>query len=363
MVIHRVRHLKRDSRSVFAALPSEPKTNPHPRRIAVLRALQLGDMLCAVPVLRALRVAFPDAQITLIGLPWAAELVAHLFQYLDDFLPFPGFPGLPEQPCSVEELPAFLAAVQKRRFDLVLQLQGDGSITNLLVALFGARNVAGFKLPGQFCPDPERFVSYPDHGPEVRRLLAVLPALRIAEQGDHLEWPLCSGDHRWLAERMAPELAPGSYVCLHVGGRSPQRRWSPEGFARVGDALWSRGLKVVLTGVAAERPLAAEVAARMASPVLDLTGRTRLGELALLLHGARLLISNDTGVAHLGVAVDVPSVVLFDPSQEERWAPLDRWKHRVVSPVASASPDAVLAEAAPWIGDTQNFSARTPTVV
>jgi ADP-heptose:LPS heptosyltransferase len=327
-----------------------------PRRVAVFRALQLGDFLCAIPMLRALRAALPDAEITFIGLPWTVELADRFRMFVDEVIPFPGFPGLPEQEPSLPDFCNFLADVRRRKLDLVIQAHGDGTITNGAISLFGADRNAGFFVPGRFCPDPERFASYPTTGPEVRRLLALMTFLGIASRGEHLEFPLGPEDHAELA-RLADGAAFRSYVCLHPGARAAASRWAPERFARVGEMLHRAGFTIVLTGSAVERPLTACIASLMLTRVVDLAGRTSLGALGALLSGARLLISNDTGVAHLADALDVPSVVLSRPSQIDRWAPLDRARHRVLSPLRAVTPEQVIAEAERLMDDRRGRSS------
>ncbi len=330
---------------------------PVPQRVLVLRALQLGDLLCAVPALRALRAALPEAEVTLLGLPWARSFVQRFDRYLDGFIEFPGYPGLPERPVELASIPSFLASVQRLRFDLVLQMHGNGSLINPLAVLLAGRVTAGYHVPGAYCPDPDRFLPYPQGLHEIHRHLSLMTFLGVPDRGDGLEFPLDASDRMRLAEIPgAARLRRGSYVCIHPGARAAERRWSPERFGELGDRLAARGLTVVLTGSPAERDLASGVARSMKSRPVNLTGRTDLGALAALLADARLLICNDTGVSHVAAALRVPSVVVFTASETRRWAPLDRTLHRVVPPTAARDVERA------WSEVTRLLASRTADV-
>lgn len=90
-------------------------------------------MLCAVPALRALRGALPQARITLVGLPWARQFAQRFAAYVDDFVAFPGHPELPEQPVDHAGMPAFRNQMRVRRLDLALPLHGSGRISSRVV--------------------------------------------------------------------------------------------------------------------------------------------------------------------------------------------------------------------------------------
>ena len=298
-------------------------------RVAIFRALVLGDMLCAVPALRAVRRALPEARLTLVGLPWAAELASRL-DAVDDFIALPGYPGLPELACDVRRLPAFFEVVQSRRFDLALQLHGSGGIVNPLVAQFGAAATAGFHDGHCWLPpaDRERYRLWPATGHEIERLLALTDHLGMPRQGLELEFPLTEADRR-----QARELLPGGrpYAVVHAGAQLASRRWPAERFAAVARRIAESGLQVVLTGGPTELALTDNIARQMRLPSIDLAGKTTLWSLGAVIEGAQYLVSNDTGVSHIAAALHCPSVVISCGADTARWAPLDHHLHRVLA--------------------------------
>jgi len=298
------------------------------RSIVVFRALMLGDWLCATPALRALRAAAPHARIALCGLPWTAALAQRL-PMVDDFLPFPGHPALPEQAPGAGSLNEFFARAHVRRFDLALQMHGSGGVVNDIVAALGARTTAGFAVPGTekgldiVCP-------WPDRGHEIDRCVALAAALGAPSRGRALEFRLQDEDRRVARSLLTAAGIHGRYVVVHPGAQLPSRRWSPARFARVADALAEAGWQVVVTGSAGEAELARAVCAAMRHPAANLCGRTpSLWTLGALVADATLVVANDTGVSHVAAALRTPSVIVASGSDVERWAPLDRACHRV----------------------------------
>ena len=273
-------------------------------KIAVVRALQLGDLLCAVPALRALRAAYPDAHVTLVGLPWARSFVARFPSYLDAFAEFPGFPGLRGRECAPSSLQGFYEAIRACRFDLAIQMHDSGRLMNPLTALMGAARTVGFHEAGRYCPDASGYLRWRAGEHEALRWLRLLEHAGIPSRGTELEFPLGEADQREL-QRL--RLADLPYAVLHPAAHPPSGHWPAERFAEVGDALAMEGLRVVLTGTQAEAPLTGEVRAAMREPAIDLAGRTSIGGLAAVLGRARLVVSDGDGIAHVAAAVGTPS--------------------------------------------------------
>ena len=273
-------------------------------RIAVLRALQLGDFLVAVPALRALRRAYPMAHIALVALPWTRALVERFSRYIDELVEYPGAPA---------------------DYDLVLQMHGDGSRTNAIALALGGKRTVGFYRPGNACPDRETFIEWDERENEVLRCLRLAEKAGAHDGTPALEFPLLEAD---IAEWRA--LGLGRYVCVHAGSQLPSRRWPPERFAAVGDWLAARSYRVVLTGSVGEAPLARKVETGMRAAAVNLVGKTSLGALGALVARARLVVCNDTSLSHIAAAMRTPSVVIACGSDPRRWAPLDRELHRVV---------------------------------
>jgi ADP-heptose:LPS heptosyltransferase len=193
--------------------------------------------------------------------------------------------------------------------------------------------MAGFVRPADAPPPGSIALHWDEAEPEPLRWLQLLEVVGIPASGHDLEFPL-PADAPARARRLLGLPAGSDWAIVHPGSARPHGRWSVEGFQAVARRLAAAGLRVVVTGTREETAVTAQVAAA-AVGAIDLAGRTDLDALGALIAGARLLVANDTGSAHLASALGTPSVVVFatgDEAYVNRWAALDRTRHLSLPP-------------------------------
>jgi len=301
---------------------------PGVRKIAVLRANLLGDLVVSLPALEALRAAYPQAEIVLLARDWHRRLLGARPGPVDRVVVVPEIPGLREDPrptAPPREIDAFYAAMIGERFDLALQMHGGGKYSNPVVRRLGARVTAGLRAPD--APPLQRWVPYDRNQVEVLRYLEVVSL--VGAPVTTLEPRLAVVDADAAeAERALPDDGR-PLIALHPGARHTERRWPAERFAAVGDALVAAGARVAVTGVREEDGIVRRVIGGMTQPAENLCGRLSLWGLAGLYHRCAVVVSNDTGPLHLARAVGAATVGIYWAYNFVAYGPLLRTHHRV----------------------------------
>jgi len=263
--------------------------------LVAYRALGLGDLLTAVPALRALATAFPEHQ-RVLAAPRALAGLARLTDAVDEVVDCAPLAPLPQ--CL-------------HGADVAVNLHGRGPQSHEVLLAAGPRRLIAFGRP------PHPVWRSGEH--EIARWCRLLVESGI---------PADPADLAIAAPGLpAPAAAVGATL-IHPGAASAARRWPPERWSEVALAERAAGRRVAITGSATERPLADRVARAAGLPAeAVLAGRTDLLELSAAVAAAARVACGDTGIAHLATALGIPSVVLFGPTPPAEWGPPRNGRH------------------------------------
>lgn len=279
-----------------------------PATVVALRPLGLGDLCAGVPALRALRRAFPAADLVLAAPAWQEPLarLAGVDRVVDVG---------PLQPLPREV----------RHADVAVNLHGRGPQSTALLADSRPASLVAF-AHADLGVSLVAEVTWHAREHEVRRWCRLLQESGIDAEPTDIRLPVPSSAR-------PPRAGSRPIAVVHPGAAAPGRRWPAARFGAVVEALVRSGHHVVLTGDGSETALCDEVvcAAGTAGPHVEvLVGRTSITELAAVVGTADVLVANDTGVAHLATAFGTPSVVLFGPTPPSEWGPPTDGPHRAL---------------------------------
>jgi heptosyltransferase-1 len=287
-----------------------------PARILVIRLSAIGDVIMASGLIPALRGAYPGARIGWLTEESNAGLLRHNPR-LDRLHLWPRRrwrelrrTGRYRQ--FLREAFELVRALRAERYDLVLDLQGLLK-SGIWAGLSGGRRRIGLgSREGSQLLMTEVVNRQADSlriGKEYRKLAEFLGASPAAFQ---LDIAVSGEDRIHATELLRASGVPNDYVAIAPFTTRPQKHWFDECWAELAAGLAAaRGWPAVMLGGPADRERAGTIGALAEGRIVDLAGRTTLGQSAALIERARLLIGVDTGLTHLGIALKVPTLALF----------------------------------------------------
>jgi len=301
------------------------RNNKDIKRVVVRGTNWVGDSVMSIPALRALRRVLPEAHITLVGRPSAKGLFTDA-DFIDDFLIY-------DRRSSFSVF-SQIRAWRKKRFDLALLFQNAFEAA-LIPFLAGVPVRFGYATEGRM-PMLTHPVALPEWRSTKHEVFYYLYLVTALEQLLYQSSEICEMDpdisidvsdtrrqgalqvlnsHSVTAERSIVAICPGST-------NSRAKRWPAEHYASLADRLLEEQRQVVIVGAKDEESVTREVTTKMRHQPVVLTGKTTIDQLTAILACVDLLVTNDTGPAHIGAALGKPTLVIFGPTNPLTTRPL-----------------------------------------
>jgi heptosyltransferase-2 len=288
-------------------------------RVLIRGTNWIGDVVMTLPALAAIRMTWPVAKLFVLAKPWVAEVYRRSSD-VDEVILFEE----PGRHAGIGGKWRLAAELRRYRFDCAILLQ-NAIEAAIIARLAGIPFRAGYNTDGRGFllthsvgrTSAIRGVHQIDYYIEMVRALGCLPAgrsvhLRRDDNGVSEkffnEWGIRTG-HPLIG------LAPGAAF-------GPAKKWYPERFAAVVDRLIDdTGAQAILFGSGGDRESTTEVRKNARHPLIDIAGRTNLGEAIALISRCDLFISNDTGLMHIAGALGIPMIAIFGSTNPKTTSP------------------------------------------
>ncbi len=290
------------------------------RRIAVIKLDHIGDVILSIPAIANLRAHFPRAHICMIANS-SSRLIASYIPHLDEILCYDARFFDRSGSLRMLDFPRglrFARDMRKRDFDLIVDLRG--SFASLL---YGVIAESRFRIDrGTYLIQRKlgRTSLKSEHEAEVNLDMLARAGVPTPLRDLSLDLPQEYKD--------SADVLLGNYnqrlpiIAVHPGGPSLIKRWPAERYAQLADHLSrEHNARIILVGGKGEERIAGSILSRMDENATDLSGQTRLGQLAAVLQKADLFIGNDSGPMHLAAACGTRVIGLFGPTSPQRFGP------------------------------------------
>ena len=295
------------------------------QRVLVVRLRSIGDTVLATPSLIALKRFLPDARIDILLEDWVAPVLDG-FDAVDNVLTV-----------GKDKKSRFETAwkIRRNKYDVVFNLHG-GTTATFFVRASGANYRVGFAsyqynfLYTNLAPSPLEFWQT-EHAHSAEQQLALLGFVGIPVEDKPKSRLVTTKSARSLIERKlsAFRIPHSAFALIHPVAAFDTKQWATENFARIAENLFEKNLQIIAVATKKEREVLEQLCEISLVPVQIFDDLT-LPEITALASKAKIFVGNDSGIAHIAAAVEVPSVVIFGSSNINHWRPWTNAHHEIV---------------------------------
>lgn len=295
-------------------------------KIAIFCSSDMAEFIFSLPALDAMRLAYPQAEVVLLGTEWQQRLLKGRPSPVDRVEVIPTVESQETESHEEKRLPElsqFFERMERERFDLAIQLRGGGCFSNPFLQRLHARLTVGSRTQGAAAPD--RWVPYSLHQLLVLHYLEVVSLVGAFPTSLEPRLVVTPADLEESFRLVPPGL--GTFAILAPGSVDPQQRWPASKFAAAGSALAWSGAKVVLVGDESDKEICSAIADSMPVHSLNLSGQLSAGGLAGLFSRAGVVVANNSGLLHLANATGAGTIGVYWCGNLVTSGPVTRARH------------------------------------
>jgi heptosyltransferase III len=310
-----------------------------PRRLLVVKVHGMGDAVLIRLIMEQLKSRHPEIDIGVLAGTATVEVLTldsnfrvHMYSQKD---------------LGIGSVIATFRAIRRCDYEAVLNFEQVAVAGTAFLAATGIPVRLGFLGLGE--RSKARFLTHARHFDHDKSMWETFVALaRLLDPGLSVTtgaFPIHCGQatERWLQEWWGSHIDRAAKpVALHIGSAQGMdfRRWPVQRFVHLAEELKSkiRGLTILLTGTEAEKELIHRFSTEYSGNCIDASALGSIDRTIGILARCGLLVSNDTGIMHLGAAMGVPTVGLFGPNTPRHWAPIGLHATYVYDTDAPCSP-------------------------
>lgn len=303
--------------------------------IIVLKLGTIGDTILVIPILKAIKIKYPQASLTVVGSKNNQEILKR-FEFIDSLESL----NLSRVIREPQYLLEFVKKLNQKQNDIIFDFEPWPRVSAIITSLIKGRLKIGFQTEGQhrhFVFDIS--IPHSDGCHEIENYISLAKSADIEVLSKDLDFPILD-DERTAPESFLIENRINHFVVLHLWGsgyRGHLREWGIKDSVEFVRSLIKEGYDVVVTGVNDDASKAHEIVKAVPDRFFSVCGKFTLGETACLIKKSALLVTVNTGIMHLGAALNHPMIALHGPTSVLRWGPVGSSRfYNIESPMECA---------------------------